>query len=69
MGLFGFWVLGLTLYHVIHPHLPTATIMGGVGFLALTANVLCCCTATAAATAICCRYGCAAVTTPSPISP
>ena len=40
MGLFGFWVLGLTLYHAIHPHLPTATIMGGVGFLALTANVL-----------------------------
>ncbi len=40
MGLFGLWVLGLTLYHAIDPYLPTATIMGGVGFLALTANVL-----------------------------
>ena len=40
MGGFGFWVMGVTLYHWIQGSLPNAAIMGGVGLLALTANIL-----------------------------
>ena len=40
MGGFGFWVMGATLYHWIQGSLPNAAIMGGVGLLALTANIL-----------------------------
>lgn len=35
----GAWVLGTTLYHVIYIGVPEAGIMGGIGFLALAANV------------------------------
>jgi Co/Zn/Cd efflux system component len=35
----GAWVLGTTLYHVVYLGVPEAGIMGGIGFLALAANV------------------------------
>jgi len=35
----GGWVLGTTLYHVVYIGVPQAGIMGGIGFLALAANV------------------------------
>jgi Co/Zn/Cd efflux system component len=35
----GVWVLGTTLYHVLYLGVPQAGIMGGIGFLALAANV------------------------------
>ncbi|NQU56933.1 MAG: cation transporter [Rhodospirillales bacterium] len=40
MAMFGIWVIGYSIYHVIYPGLPSASIMGGVGFLALVANVV-----------------------------
>ncbi len=40
MGLFGLWVLAATGYHVIHQSLPSAPLMGGVGTLALAANLV-----------------------------
>ncbi len=40
MALFGIWVIGYSVYHVIYPGLPSAPIMGSVGFLALVANVV-----------------------------
>lgn len=39
LSLMGAWVLGSTLYHVLILGLPRAEIMGGVGILALTANL------------------------------
>lgn len=39
MGLFGLWVIGTSAYHVLYPGLPSAPIMGGIGFAALIANV------------------------------
>jgi len=39
MGLFGVWVIGNSLYHALYPGLPSAPIMGGIGFAALVANV------------------------------
>ena len=39
MGAFGLWVLGTSIFHVIYPALPSAGIMGGVGVLALVANL------------------------------
>jgi len=39
MGLFGLWVIGNTAYHALFPGLPSAPIMGGIGFAALIANV------------------------------
>jgi Co/Zn/Cd efflux system component len=39
LSLMGAWVLGSTLYHVLILGLPRAEIMGGVGILALAANV------------------------------
>lgn len=39
MGLFGFWVIGQTVWHFSAGTLPGAAIMGSVGFLALIANV------------------------------
>ena len=35
----GGWVLGATLYRVVYIGVPEAGIMGGIGFLALAANV------------------------------
>ena len=39
LTLMGLWVLGATTYHVLVLDVPRAEIMGGVGFLALAANV------------------------------
>ena len=39
MGLFGFWVIGNSIYHLIVPGVPTAEIMTSVGVLALAANL------------------------------
>ena len=39
MGAFGLWVLVLTAMHIANQELPSAPLMGGVGFLALSANV------------------------------
>jgi len=38
MALFGFWVIGMTIYQSIVLGLPNATTMGSVGTLALVAN-------------------------------
>jgi Co/Zn/Cd efflux system component len=38
MGLFGLWVLGSTLYHVVSGTLPDARAMGIIGSIALLAN-------------------------------
>ena len=38
MGVFGFWVLGVTLWHALSGTLPNAVTMGAVGFAALVAN-------------------------------
>ena len=40
MGLFGLWVIGATAYHALFPGVPSAPIMGGIGFAALVANVI-----------------------------
>lgn len=41
LGLMGLWVLGSTAYQVLVLGLPQAETMGGIGFLALTANLTC----------------------------
>lgn len=41
MLLFGVWVLGQAAYQAINGALPTAEIMGVVGFIALFANIAC----------------------------
>lgn len=38
MGVFGLWVLGTVVWHVLHGTLPHALTMGAVGFAALAAN-------------------------------
>jgi len=40
MGVFGAWVLGMTVYRLLHPELPGAVVMGSVGVMALVANVV-----------------------------
>ncbi|HXV25391.1 MAG TPA: cation transporter [Alphaproteobacteria bacterium] len=39
MGVFGLWVAGNTLWTALAASVPDATLMGGVGLLALVANV------------------------------
>jgi Co/Zn/Cd efflux system component len=39
MGLFGLWIVGTMVWHVMHGTSPNAFTMGAVGFAALTANV------------------------------
>ena len=39
MGLFGFWVIGATVWHAAQGTLPLAVTMGAVGFAALLANL------------------------------
>lgn len=39
MGLFGLWVIGNAIYNAFALALPSAAVMGGVGFLALVANL------------------------------
>jgi hypothetical protein len=41
MGVFGVWVLGMTLWHVWHGTLPRAAVMGAIGGAALLANGIC----------------------------
>ena len=41
MVVFGLWVLGSALYHALTGGVPSALVMGGVGTLALVANVTC----------------------------
>jgi hypothetical protein len=38
MGIFGLWVIGVTVWHAVHDTLPQAFTMGAVGFAALLAN-------------------------------
>src|SRR3984957_11050714 len=38
MGLFGLWIVGTVIWHVMHGTLPAALTMGAVGFAALIAN-------------------------------
>jgi Co/Zn/Cd efflux system component len=38
MGLFGLWVIGVTVWHALHGTLPQAFTMGAIGFTALLAN-------------------------------
>jgi Co/Zn/Cd efflux system component len=38
MGLFGLWVIGTVIWHMLHGTLPSAFTMGAVGFAALAAN-------------------------------
>jgi len=40
MGLFGLWVAGATIWHVVRDTLPHAITMGTVGFAALVANAV-----------------------------
>lgn len=40
MGLFGVWVIGNSVYHMLHPGVPSASIMGSIGFAALIANAV-----------------------------
>lgn len=40
MGLFGLWVIGNSVYHLLFPGVPSAPIMGSIGFVALIANVV-----------------------------
>jgi Co/Zn/Cd efflux system component len=39
MGAFGLWVAASTIYYAVAGTLPAAEIMGGIGFLALAANL------------------------------
>jgi Co/Zn/Cd efflux system component len=38
MGIFGLWVIGVTVWHALHGTLPQAFTMGAIGFTALLAN-------------------------------
>ena len=38
MGLFGLWIIGTVIWHMLHETLPSAVTMGAVGFAVLAAN-------------------------------
>lgn len=40
LGLMGFWVLGSTIYYALVLDVPQAEVMGSIGLLALTANMV-----------------------------
>jgi Co/Zn/Cd efflux system component len=40
MGLFGFWVIGATVWSLIFEGRPSAVVMGSVGVMALVANIV-----------------------------
>lgn len=40
LSVMGLWVLGSTVYRVVFMGVPDATMMGGIGFLALVANLV-----------------------------
>jgi Co/Zn/Cd efflux system component len=39
MGLFGLWVVGSTVHHMVVQTVPSPAVMGAIGFLALAANL------------------------------
>ena len=39
MGLFGLWVVGSTVHHMVVQTVPSSAVMGAIGFLALAANL------------------------------
>lgn len=41
MGLFGLWVAGNIVYNLMNGTVPSAPIMGGIGLLAMLANIVC----------------------------
>ena len=59
MSVFGLWVLGVTVWHVLHGTFPHAATMGAVGAVALLANAASfgCCGLTEAAMQTCVRHG------------
>jgi len=70
MGLFGLWVVGTVIWHLIHGTLPNAFTMGAVGFAALRTPPLSGCYGlTAKAMPTCGRRGFARATTCWAISP
>lgn len=40
MGVFGLWIIGTVVWHVLHGTLPSAVTMGAVGVTALAANAV-----------------------------
>ncbi|MBO6519421.1 MAG: cation transporter [Rhodospirillales bacterium] len=38
---FGLWVAGMLIYHSVNHSLPSAPLMGGIGLVALAANIVC----------------------------
>ncbi len=40
MAAFGLWVIGNTLWHLINATVPEPSVMGGIGFAALVANLI-----------------------------
>jgi Co/Zn/Cd efflux system component len=38
MGIFGLWLIGITIWHAVHGTLPMAFTMGAVGFTAVVVN-------------------------------
>jgi Co/Zn/Cd efflux system component len=40
MGLFGLWIIGTVVWHIVHGTLPRAFTMGAIGFAALAVNAL-----------------------------
>lgn len=40
MGLLGLWIIGTVFWHTLHGTLPSALMMGAVGFAALAANAV-----------------------------
>jgi Co/Zn/Cd efflux system component len=40
MGLFGLWIVGMVVWHIVHGTLPSAFTMGAIGFAALAVNAL-----------------------------
>jgi Co/Zn/Cd efflux system component len=40
MSAFGIWVLGSAVLHAVYAGLPDAAVMGGIGFVAMVANVV-----------------------------
>ena len=70
MGLFGLWIIGTVIWHMLHETLPSAVTMGAVGsrHWPPTRHPSVCCGRTAAAMPTCARLGFAPATTFSAIS-
>ena len=41
MAVFGVWILGVAVYRAVVPGVPSALVMGGVGVIAMGANMVC----------------------------